>query len=219
MAQASQSTPTTPEILAYIQRHFSAEDEFLARLRQEAKARGFPEIWIAPEQGAFLQVLLRAVGARRVLEIGTLVGYSAIMMARALPPDGELVTLEWDPERAAFARQAIQRAGLAGKVRVECADAREWLRSFSPPEPLDFVFIDADKESYTLYVELCLPLLRVGGIICGDNACAWGQIASESDAPEVQALREFNLRMATHPQLQSCFVPLGDGMVLGLRRW
>ncbi len=219
MATESRSTPTTPEILAYVQRYFSAEDEFLAALRQEALQAGFPEIWIAPEQGAFLQVLLRAMGARTVLEIGTLAGYSAIMMARALPEDGILITVEREPARAAFAQRMVQRAGLQGKVVVECADARTWLRSFRPPAPLDFVFIDADKPSYVLYVDLCLPLVRIGGIICGDNALAWGAIASDSDDPDVQALQEFNRRMATHPQLQSCFVPLGDGMVLGVRRW
>jgi len=219
MATASRSTPTTPEILDYIQRYFSAEDEFLAALRQEARQAGFPEIWIAPEQGAFLQVLLRAMRAERVLEIGTLAGYSAIMMARALPPQGRLITVERDPERAAFARRAIERAGLSAVVTVECADAREWLRQFRPHQPLDFVFLDADKPSYTLYLDLCVPLLRVGGIICGDNALAWGEIASASAEPDVQALQEFNLRMATHPQLQCCLVPLGDGMVMGIRRW
>lgn len=219
MATQSRSTPTTPELLAYIQRYFSAEDEFLAALRQEALEAGFPEIWIAPEQGAFLQVLLRAMGARFVLEIGTLAGYSAIMMARALPEDGHLITVERDPERAAFARRAVERARLGEKITVECADARQWLRSFRPPIPLDFVFLDADKPSYGLYLDCCLPLLRIGGILCADNALAWGDIAAESSDPDVQALQDFNRRMATHPQLQCCLVPLGDGMLIGLRRW
>ncbi len=219
MATQSRSTPVTPELIAYIGRYFSAEDEFLEALRREALAAGFPEIWIAPEQGAFLQVLLRAMQARFVLEIGTLAGYSAIMMARALPEDGHLITLERDPERAAFARRAIERAGLQRKITVHCADARQWLRDFHPPMPLDFVFIDADKPSYGFYLDLCLPLLRIGGIMCADNALAWGDIASESSDPDVQALQDFNRRMATHPQLQCCLVPLGDGMLLGLRRW
>ncbi|MDW8225276.1 MAG: O-methyltransferase [Bacteroidota bacterium] len=219
MAIASRSTPTTPDILTYIQRHFSAEDEFLSMLRQEALDAGFPEIWIAPEQGAFLQVLLRCMGARHVLEIGTLAGYSAIIMARALPETGRIVTVERDPERAAFARRAVERAGLLGKVVVECADAREWLHTFRPSDPLDFVFIDADKLSYGIYLDLSLPLVRVGGIICGDNALAWGEIASDSEDLDVQALRAFNWHMATHPQLQCCLVPLGDGMLIGVRLW
>ncbi len=219
MAVGAQTTATTPDLIAYIQRYFSAEDEFLATLRQQALEAGFPEIWIAPEQGAFLQVVLRAMGARHVLEIGTLAGYSAITLARALPEEGWLITVERDAQRAEFARRAVERAGLAHKIRVECADAREWLRTFHPPEPLDFVFIDADKPSYSLYLDLCLPLLRIGGLICTDNALAWGEIASETTDPDVQALQAFNLRMATHPQLQCCLVPLGDGMVLGVRRW
>lgn len=214
-----QTTPTTPELIDYIQRHFSAEDPFLAVLSQEAREAGFPEIWIAPEQGAFLQVLLRAMGARYVLEIGTLAGHSAIILARALPEEGWLITVERDPQRAAFARRAVERAGLAKRVRVECADARQWLQTFQPPAPLDFVFIDADKFSYSAYVELCLPFVRIGGLICADNALAWGAIASDAVEPEVQALQVFNRQMAAHPQLQCCLVPLGDGMLLGVRRW
>jgi predicted O-methyltransferase YrrM len=219
MATATRSTPTTQELFEYIQRLFSAEDEFLEHLRHEALRAGMPEIWITPEQGAFLQVLLRAMQARFVLEIGTLAGYSAIMMARALPPDGKLLTLEREAERVAFAAQMVRAAGLAERIELHHADARQWLRSFRPTVPLDFVFIDADKASYSQYLELVLPLVRIGGIICADNALAWGEIASASDDPDVQALQEFNLRMATHPQLQSCLVPLGDGMVLGIRRW
>ncbi len=213
-----QTTPTTPELLSYIRRYFSAEDAFLASLSDKAKEAGFPEIWIAPEQGAFLQVLLRAMAARYVLEIGTLAGHSAITLARALPEDGWLISLERDPQRADFARRAVAQAGLADRVHIECADARQWLREFRPPAPLDFVFIDADKSSYAAYVELCLPLLRIGGLICADNALAWGAIASDSSDPEVQALQAFNRQMAAHRQLQCCLVPLGDGMLLGVRR-
>lgn len=211
-------TPLTDETVTYINELFPTEDELLERLRAEAVAAEIPAIQISAEQGAFMQVLLRAMGARRVIEIGTLAGYSSIVMARALPDDGELVTLEVNPFHAQFATERIADAGLSHKVRVMTGSALDLLeRDLAGSGPYDFAFIDADKPAYTRYLELLLPLMRPGGVIAGDNALAWGEIANTgtTDA-SVKGMQEFNRAMAEHPRIQACLVPIGDGMCMGV---
>ncbi len=211
-------TPLTEEIYTYIVDAFGVEDELLAQLRADAIAAGIPEIQISPEQGAYMQVMLRGMGARRVVEVGTLGGYSAIIMARALPPDGELVTIERDPLRAEFAREQAAKAGLGDVIRVMVGAGADVLeRELAGTGPYDFAFIDADKPGYVRYLELIHPMMRVGGLIAGDNALAWGNIADASTAdPDVRGMQAFNRAMAQHPGLQSCMVPVGDGMCIGV---
>ena len=217
---ATSSTALTEELNKYVVENFSAEDDFLRNLVAESLAEGIPPISIAPEQTAFLQVLLRSIGARRVLEVGSLAGYSAIAMARALPADGELIACEIDASFAAFIERKAHEAGLAGVIRVVHGPALLSIATL-PREPrLDAVFIDADKINYVRYLDLVLPMLRVGGLIIGDNALAWGHVADadpDFEPQNVIAIREFNERMSTHPQLQSALVPLGDGMVIGIK--
>jgi len=210
-------TPLTDAIVDYAVDLFGVEDDLLRTLKQEAAAAGIPEIQISPEQGAFMQVLLRAIGARHVLEIGTLAGYSAIIMARALPADGHLVTLERDPFHAEFARGMIDRAGLGGRVDVRIGSGIDLLeRDLAGSGPYDFAFIDADKPAYVRYLELILPLMRMGGTIAGDNAMAWGRIAERDvNDQSVSGMQAFNRVMAEHPRLQSALVPIGDGMCIG----
>jgi caffeoyl-CoA O-methyltransferase len=211
-------TPLTDEIVDYINRLYPSEDAVLAELRADAEAAGIPPIQISPEQGAFIQVLLRGMGARRVIEIGTLAGYSAINMARALPDDGELVTLEVNPLHAEFAKERIARAGLGHKVRVYTGSALDLLeRDLAASGPYDFAFIDADKPSYRRYLELIVPLMRPGGIVAGDNAMAWGRIAeAETDDANVRGMQDFNRALAEDRRLQGCLVPIGDGMAMGV---
>lgn len=217
-------TPLTEPVVEYLNRMFPAEDALLAELKSEAEKAGIPPIQISPEQGAFMQVLLRGMGARRVIEIGTLAGYSAIIMGRALPEDGRLVTVERDPFHAEFARGYIEKAGLAGKIEVRTGAAADVLeRELQGSGPYDFAFIDADKPGYTRYLELILPMMRPGGLIAGDNALAWGRIADElgdnpDNDPEIESVRgmqNFNKAMADNPRIQACLVPVGDGMCIG----
>jgi predicted O-methyltransferase YrrM len=211
-------TPLTDEVVEYINRLFPAEDELLRSLKVDAEAAGIPPIQISPEQGAFIQVLLRGMGARRVLEVGTLAGYSAINMARALPAGGELVTLEVNPLHAEFAKERIARAGLSDRVTVLTGSALDLLeRDLAGSGPYDFAFIDADKPAYRRYLELIVPMMRPGGIIAGDNAMAWGRIAdASSDDASVRGMQEFNQALADDRRLQSCLVPIGDGMAMGV---
>jgi len=211
-------TPITEPIYEYMVRLFPAEDTLLHDLKEEAKAAEIPEIQISPEQGAFMQVLLQGMGARRVLEVGTLGGYSAIIMARALPEDGKVTTIERDPFRAEFARQQARKAGLEGKIEVLVGAGADVLeRELAGSGPYDFAFIDADKPSYVRYLELIYPMMRKGGLIAGDNAVAWGRIADEdTDDPDVRGMQAFNSAMAGHPGLQAAIVPIGDGMCIGV---
>lgn len=214
-------TPLNDGLVDYINQLFPAEDQLLHDLRTEAVEAEIPAIHISPEQGGLLGFLLRATGARNVLEVGTLGGYSAITMARAIPEDGHLTTIEVDPHHAEFAREQIRKAGLQEKITVYVGAAVDVLeRTLKGTGPYDFAFIDADKEGYVRYVDLIFPLMREGGVIAGDNALAWGKVNNpDTDEENVRWIQEFNRHMARHPGLEATtIVPSGDGMCLGVVR-
>ena len=153
-----------------------------------------------------------------MIEVGTLGGYSAIIMARALPEDGKVTTIERDPFRAEFAREQARKAGLEHKIEVMVGAGADVLeRELAGSGPYDFAFIDADKPSYTRYLELIYPMMRKGGMIAGDNSLAWGRIADEgTDDADVQGMQAFNRAMAEHPGIRAAIVPVGDGMCIGV---
>lgn len=200
----------------YICGLFAPEDAVLVALREEADRSGLPPIAISPDAGRLLQVLIAASGARRVLEVGTLGGYSAIWIARALPPDGSLLTLERDPVHAAFARRQLARAGLAERVEVREGQALSLLAALDG-ERFDLVFLDADKAPLPTYLEWALRLLRPGGLVVADNALRGGRVldASATDA-DTAGVREFNRRLATDPRLTAVLVPTHDGVAVGV---
>ena len=211
-------TPLTDQIVEYMIELFPAEDALLRELRSAAITAEIPAIQISPEQAAFMQVFLRAIGAKRVLEVGTLGGYSAISMARALPADGMVTTIELDPFRAEFARGWAKRAGLSSKIEVRVGAGVDVLeRDLAGSGPYDFAFIDADKPNYVRYLDLILPMMRRGGVIAGDNALAWGEIANpNAQDPSVLGMQAFNRAMAARPELQCSLIPIGDGMCVGV---
>ncbi|KPK66093.1 MAG: hypothetical protein AMS21_03185 [Gemmatimonas sp. SG8_38_2] len=201
----------------YVAAEFAPEDAVLEELRRETADAGFPTIHIDAEEGRLLQVLLRAIGARRVVELGTLGGYSAIWMARALPADGRLTTVELQPERAELARRYIARAGLSDRVDVLVGDALVLLEELADEGPFDAVFIDADKEGYPAYLDWCVSNVRRGGMVIADNAFKSGQVldASTEDSG-VQGIQEFNRRIARDPKLTSIVVPTRDGVAIAV---
>ena len=212
------STRVTDELFRYIAEHTTREDAFLADLKRAAAAEGIPSIWIAPEQASFMQILLRLAGARQVVEVGTLAGYSAISMARALPADGRVRTIEFDPKHAAFAEQWVARSDVAGRVEVHRGAGLDVLLAFAA-DSADAAFLDADKVNYPKYLEHCLRIVRSGGLIMADNALAFGQLLDPSYTDrEVPAMRAFNDLMAKTTALQSVIVPLGDGLWVGVKR-
>jgi O-methyltransferase len=211
------STPVTAEHFRYLAARTRLEDDFLARLKREAAAAGIPPIAIAPEQASFLAILLKLGGARTVVEVGTLAGYSAIAMARALPDGGRLHTIEIDPARADFAARWIVQSDVAGRVTLHRGAAKEVLPRFADGS-VDAMFLDADKANYPLYLKEAERLLRPRGLLLADNAFAFGQLfdAKPSDR-EVPAMRAFNDLLARSTAFHSVIVPLGDGCWVGAR--
>lgn len=213
-------TETDQSVLlsAYVRELFADEGEVLEELRHETSRQDLPEIYISAEEGKLLQVLLAAVGARRVLEIGTLGGYSAQWMARALPSDGRLITLEIDPDRAEFARGFIEKAGMADVVEVRVGDARDVMMAMVEEgvEPFDAVFIDADKEPLLEYLDLSLELVRPGGLILTDNAFRSGHVLDEEPAEDAHAVIAYNERVASEPRLVSTIIPVRDGLAVSV---
>lgn len=213
-------TPITEELFDYIVENFAPEDELLHSLPDDAARQGVPMIHISPEQGKFLQILMKAVNAKKVVEIGALFGYSTIWLARALPADGKLITLELNPLHVQVTRNNVKRAGLADKVEVRQGPAAESLATLKSEGPFDLAFIDADKPGYVTYLKHALELVRPGGIIVGDNASAAGNVwqhDSKADPTDfVNSIHAFNHAMATNPRLTSLLVPISDGMCIGV---
>ena len=202
----------------YINEHTRPEDEFLVELKRAATEAGIPSIWIAPAQASLMQILLRLAGARAVVEVGTLAGYSAIAMARALPEGGRVRTIEIDPERAAFAGRWIERSDVAGKVEVLCGAGLEVLPRLET-DSADAAFLDADKASYPIYLDESLRIVRSGGLIMVDNAFAFGQLFDPRPSDrEVGAVRAFNDLMARNSSVHGIIVPIGDGLWVAVKR-
>jgi predicted O-methyltransferase YrrM len=198
----------------YLNGLFALTDDALAAALRDTAAQGLPTIQVTPALGQLLAVLVGAVGARRVLEIGTLGGYSAIWMARALPVDGRLVTLEIDGHHADVARRNLARAGVAERVEVVVAPARETLDRFiaGGEQPFDFVFIDADKDGYPDYLERVLALVHPGTLIVADNVVRGGTVIDAgNDDPRVAGVRRFNEMLARDRRLRATIVQtVGD---------
>jgi len=201
----------------YIEELFAPPDPALEGALRRSRAVGLPEIQISPTEGKLLRLLAEIAGVRRILEIGTLGGYSTIHLAGALPEDGLLVSLEVDERNAGIARENIAEAGLESVVEVRVGDARELLAwMFEDGEgPFDLTFIDADKGGYPEYLEWALRLSRPGSLILGDNAIMGGSVI-EPEEGSAQAIRQFNERLAQDPRLSAIVLPLIRGRVDGL---
>lgn len=188
----------------YIAKLLIAPDPDLEAALAASDAAGLPRVAVAPNQGKLLQVLAGALGARRILEVGTLGGYSAIWLARALPRDGRLITLEREPRHADVARANLTRAGLADRVEVRVGRALETLAELvaAEAEPFDLIFIDADKANLPEYFEHAIRLARRGSLIVVDNVVRNGAvIEAESQDPSVQGVRRFNAQAAADPRV------------------
>jgi caffeoyl-CoA O-methyltransferase len=205
------------QIDSYVEELFVPPDPALEDTLRRSREAGLPEIQVSPNEGVLLRLLAEIAGARRILEIGTLGGYSTIHLARALPEDGSLVSLEVDERYAEVARENIWGAGIGERVEVRVGDARELLaRMVEEGEgPFDLVFIDADKESYPEYLEWALRLSRPGSLILGDNAIRGGGVLDPKDE-SARAIREFNEELAKNPRLSAIILPLIREHVDGL---
>ncbi len=207
----------------YIEERFVPQDEALEAAVRESRRAGLPEIQVSPNEARLLQLLAEMVGARRILEVGTLGGYSAIHFGRALPQGGELISLEIDERHAEVARENVERAGLSERVEIRVGDARELLAQIAENDegPFDVVFIDADKEGYPEYLEWALRLTRPGSLIFGDNTIRGGSVLNPEDG-SARATGEFNERIARDPRLSAILLPILrewiDGLTIALVR-
>ena len=208
------------EVDDYIGRKFSPQDEALSGALEDSRRAGLPEIHISPAQGRLMQLLVEIAGARRILEIGTLGGYSSIYLARGLPEGGSLVSLELEERYASIARNNLARAGLSDEVEVRVGDAPELLSDMR--ETFDLVFIDADKENYPEYLDHALRLTRSGSLILADNTIFGGSVIEGSEYADAEEegvyLREFNDRAAADERMSATIIPLlrerVDGMTV-----
>ena len=199
------------EIDAYIERLANRGTE--AQRTIEGRGRGWPIV--GPAEGSLLHILARALGARRILELGTAIGYSGAWLARALPEGGELVTVERDSGTADLARRNFEAAGVADRVRIEVGEAGEVLPRLRGP--FDMVFNDIDKSQYLDVLPHCLRLLRVGGLLVTDNVLWQGEVARGSRSREARTIRAYNEALARDPRVMAAIVPLRDGVSIALK--
>lgn len=203
-------------VAAYVAARFAREDAVLEAVRTGHRRAGLPEIHVSADEGAILELLARSVGARRMLEVGTLSGYSGIWLARALPPGGRLVTIEGDERHAAYARQAFLDAGVDDRVELIQGEALDTLPTLSGP--FDLVFLDADKAPLPQYLAEAVRLLRVGGLLLCDNTYMDGRIADpDADDADVRGMRAFNDLVAGDPRFVAAVIPVRDGLLAAVR--
>jgi caffeoyl-CoA O-methyltransferase len=208
----------TDQLVDYVRRVGVREHPVLARLREETAPMPNAGMQIAPEQGAFMGLIVRLIGARRILEIGTFTGYSSTAMALAMPPDGRITCLDVSREWTDRARQTWQDAGVADRVELRIGPAAGSLAALDGAS-FDLAFIDADKTSYDVYYEGCLRVVRPGGVILIDNVLQGGRVtddAAEDDS--VVAIRALNEKIAADERVDMTLLPVADGLTLALVR-
>jgi caffeoyl-CoA O-methyltransferase len=208
-----------PDIEAYAEAHTTTPTEHLLAVAAATREAQGPwsQMMVGALEGRFLEFLVFAIRARRVLEIGTFTGYSALSMAGALPADGTIITCEFDPERAAMAQRHVDQSPHAGKIDIRVGAALDSLAAIDGP--FDFVFIDADKTNYLNYYEAVLPMLAGDGLIAADNTLWSGQVVDAADESEdTQAIRAFNDRVAADERVVCAQLTVRDGVTLIRKR-
>ncbi|ANY75076.1 O-methyltransferase [Paenibacillus ihbetae] len=204
---------TTPD--DYVNQLYPEDDE-LKQVLQAIREKGMPEVSVAPAYGRLLTLLVQTSGARSILEIGALGGYSGICLCRGLPADGRLTSLELKEEYAQLAGSHLDKAGFKDRVEYRIGPAADSLAELKREgKTFDFFFIDADKENYPLYLDYAIELANPGALIAGDNCFLRGRtLNSDKNGPSVQAVRRFNERIATDDRLVSTLLPAYDGLIL-----
>jgi len=204
------------ELYAYLLAHRSPDDEVVRQLREEtARLGGQAVMQVAPEQAAFLRILVAATGARRAVEVGTFTGLSSLAIARGLPADGRLLCLDVSEHWTAIARRLWAKAGVAERIELRIAPAAETLRALPEGPQFDFAFIDADKKGYPVYWEEIVRRLRPGGLIAVDNVLWGGDVVRpEEREDDVVAIRRFNELVLGDARVESVMLAIADGLTL-----
>jgi len=219
---ANKTIGISDELAAYVVQVGAREPDLLARLRAETAALPEHGMQIAPEQGAFLALLVELIGARRCIEVGTFTGYSSTAVALALPDDGQIVCCDISEKWTGLAGKYWEEAGVAGKIDLRIAPATETLDQLmaaGEDDAFDFAFIDADKAGYDGYYERLLRLVRPGGLIALDNTLWGGEVLDEdTDDTDTRAIRALNEKLARDDRVTLCLLPVADGVTLARRR-
>ena len=219
---STRTIPLTDALRAWMLAHSVHENDAMRELRRRTVALPNASMQISPEQGQLLTLLVELVGARRALEIGTFTGYSAICIARGLPPDGRLITCDRDADVTTIAREFWQRAGVAERIELRLGEAvgtLDGLLADGAAGTFDFAFIDADKDHYPQYVEKGLMLLRPGGLLAIDNAFWSGRVADPANQePSTRILRQIAALLRDDPRVTAALIPIGDGLWLARKR-
>lgn len=209
-------------IYEYLQSVSLREPEILAQLRQETAQHPRSRMQITPEQGQFMALLVQLMGAKKTLDIGVFTGYSSLVVALALPPEGKVVACDLSEEYTAIARRYWQQAGVADKIELHIAPALDTLDKLiaqGEAGTFDFAFIDADKNNYDNYYERSLQLLRPGGLIAIDNVFQSGRVADPQEQDKItNSIRAFNQKLHQDPRITLSLVPIADGLSLALKR-
>jgi predicted O-methyltransferase YrrM len=220
---ANRTVELTESLYDYLLSVSVREAEVLADLRAETAKLAEGGMQIGPEQGQFMSLLIKLIGAKYTLEVGTFTGYSALTVALALPEDGQLIACDVSEEWTSIGRRYWQRAGVAHKIDLRIGPGKETLAKLvadsSQHNRFDFAFIDADKSNYGVYFEHCIKLVRPGGLISVDNVLWGGSVVKESDqSADTVAIRELNAKLHKDERVDLSLVPIGDGLTLARKR-
>ena len=220
---SSHTIDLTDALHAYLLQQGTRESRAAQELRAETlQATPWHRMQISPEQGAFMALLIRILGARRTIEVGTFTGYSALVVAEALPTDGQVIACDVSEEWTAIGRPFWERAGVADKIDLRLGPAAQTLDALiesGQAGAFDFAFIDADKANYDAYFERCLALLRTGGVIGIDNVLWGGRVANDAANDEdTQAIRALNAKVCADARVDVAMLPIGDGLTLARKR-
>ena len=212
----------TPALQEYLLQVSLREPELLGRLREETASHRWSGMQIAPEQGQFMALLVKLMGARRCLEVGVYTGYSSLAVALALPADGRLLACDLNEEWTRVARRYWEEAGVAGRVELRLGPALETLDQLlreGEAGCFDFAFVDADKREYQAYYERVLQLLRSGGLVAIDNVLWGGSVVdAKDDSEDTRAIRQFNAALAEDQRVDLSLIPIADGLTLARKR-
>jgi caffeoyl-CoA O-methyltransferase len=217
---ATKGVSVTPELRSYLLEHsvpqHEAHTDLVAATRSAMGDLAIMQI--AEEQGPFLTWLARLLSVRRAVEVGTFTGLSALCIAEGLTDDGRLTCFDLNAEFVAVGRSHWERAGVADRIDVVIGPAAETLAEFSPDEPLDLAFVDADKTGYRTYYELLMPMMRPGGVLVFDNALYFGAVLTDSSDADVRAIQEINDLVAADTRVETVLLNIGDGLLMARKR-
>jgi len=206
-----------PELSRWAEEVFQPEDAVLREIRERSIREGLPAIAVGRFDGLHLEVIARANGALKAVEIGTLGGYSGVCLLRGMGTHGVLHTFEYSEKHARVAAESFRKAGVASRAHIHVGAALQKLPEIEAEAPFDLVFIDADKVSYPAYLAWATDHLREGGVVLGDNAFGFGEIHKSGGSPDLESLRKFNQELARGGRFRSTMIPTSEGLAMGVK--